>query len=462
MDRKIMIAIVAIIVIVIAIAAAVAVSSDSDDDNGREAYTEVQFNPDIDGSTYKWGKFTGEARLQVYGNVNNDDYLNSDDLTLLKSIVADDNWNRFTHPLADVNCDGYVNEEDVSHLEDLLNKRDGTLMYYVNTNSYPSYVHYPMIGNIAVAYDYGYQAAQMFGIYDRVVAGINRWVSSDYVSDVRYPGVYDFYNMGDLTVESCLAAMDEKDVHILLGGSGNDVNNALHNAGYRFDYIYMSWNTQRSDYQTPITTVITAAVLLGCEDAGWDFVNYRESLVSEIKSRVSEAGLSTQTFCVPYNPSNYTTTHIDCKAINGSAQGEYWNIVNTLPLVDALPAQQSSFSTVEIEYIMQNDPDIIVISMWGKMTDKTPVSEAQATFDSMTEYFKETNAYKNGKIYGVCYETCGPFFGVSGMKLLASYIWPTVFTEEEGWESLQYFYDTYTLFSGDLHSAGGLLVYKMS
>lgn len=59
----------------------------------------------------------GNAKIQtalaVYGNANNDDDINQDDIDLIQKIIDEDlDWSK-DYPLADANCDGKVNQTDI-------------------------------------------------------------------------------------------------------------------------------------------------------------------------------------------------------------------------------------------------------------------------------------------------------------------------------------------------------------
>lgn len=115
-----------------------------------------------------------------------------------------------------------------------------------------------------------------------------------------------------------------------------------------------------------------------------------------------------------------------------------------------------------MESIITADPDYIIISLWGTIDDQTTPEDAQKEFMSKAYHFRETNAYKNGHVFGICFETYGTYLGIGGLGLLASYIWPDIFDEEEGWELLQECYDNYTLLDADVKQCGGLQCFKLS
>lgn len=61
------------------------------------------------------------SKFPVYGNANNDLKMDADDKTLIQSII-DGNASFSDYPLADANCDGVVNVEDIAVVDKLINK----------------------------------------------------------------------------------------------------------------------------------------------------------------------------------------------------------------------------------------------------------------------------------------------------------------------------------------------------
>lgn len=102
--------------------------------------------------------------------------------------------------------------------------------------------------------------------------------------------------------------------------------------------------------------------------------------------------------------------------------------------------------------------------MWGSLTDATSYNDAYAVFKEKADYFKNFDAYKKGDVYGVCYETFGTYAGVAVLYLLCSYVYPDLFSEEDGWNYVDYYFDNFTLLDKktDLKNAGGLIVFQLN
>lgn len=76
---------------------------------------------------------TETGRVLVYGNANNDDYLDERDVEAINKIIdGDELWDKVKYPFADTNADGRITEDDVTLLKKFINNED-CLMYYKDT-----------------------------------------------------------------------------------------------------------------------------------------------------------------------------------------------------------------------------------------------------------------------------------------------------------------------------------------
>lgn len=391
------------------------------------------------------------GRLMVYGNADNNDYLDRNDINAIKTIIDDGNWDKAKNPFADSNADGVVDNNDISYLNKLLNKEE-CLMYYLDYFGNASYVHYPVTGTIGATVDYGLMICSTLGIYDRVTAGTERVLG---YSENRYPGCHSFRSLGTTaTVESVLAS----GVSIVVGKIGQTLHDDLVATGEKVDQIMLGFSNTNTTGATSVDSVLTMGVLLSCEEAAQRYVAYYDSMNSYISSKVSS--IPESSFILAYDTVSYTETKVDTKGVDGSMFGDAF-CISHLPLKDLSEPRGNGFYTVTMESIIAADPEYIIITMWGKIDDKTSPADAQAHFDKKCDYFKETDAYREGKIFGVCYETYGTYLGIGGLGLLASYIWPDSFDEQEGWRLLQECYDDFTLLDADVRECGGLQAFRM-
>lgn len=445
MDQKKIYAIVAVVIIIVAAAAAVVISKNDSNDVKKS---------------------TAIGTAAVYGNANNDNYLDKDDVETIKQIVADGNWDKEKYPYADANNDGKVNQEDVDYVQGFLDGKHQK-MYYTGSYGTTVYFNYPATGrSIAASSDYGLMLTQILGIYDRVVAGSANKVLT--YSEARYPGCTSMKNLGDYVstdYASFVEAFLESGCTILVGQVTQSVYDMLRETGKEVDLILLSSSAEiQTGGLDVVSSILTAGILLDCSDAAMKYAEYFEEITEYLNTETATA--ATKDYLLIYNPSNAVTCTIHTSDGNGGWKGDAWTL-QYLPLHTDFKwngtAANGKSNGVEIETVMEMDPEVIIFSIWNKAKDDTDPAEVQKIVDDMAKnYFSQTSAYKNGKIYAVNYESYGTYLGVGGDYLLASYIWPDLFDEEKGWELLQYAVDNFTYIEADVHTLGGIIPYKVN
>ena len=106
-----MIGVIGIVAILLVSAVAVFIVAGSDDGPGSPS--------DLD-----------EAELKVFGNINGDRFIDSDDVTLIEQLI-DDGASASDYPMADANRDGEIDSEDVDVVRKIING-EKTTVWHVN------------------------------------------------------------------------------------------------------------------------------------------------------------------------------------------------------------------------------------------------------------------------------------------------------------------------------------------
>lgn len=441
MNNKALLAIVAVIVIVVAGASVMLINSDN-----------------------KETEAVNVGQALVYGNVNNDAYLDNEDLKLLESFVKKGNWDFKNYPFADVNVDKKVDDKDVAALKKILNK-ESTVVYYTGSNNSVCSIHYPVTGAIAVSSDYGMMLAQVLGIYDRITYAAQDRVI-DKLDEFRYPGCKSFKTLGNYTSDNYNNFVENflgSGCQVLLGQTTPAVYKLINDSRQAKDLVLLSPSAEiQQNGIDVVQSILTAGILLDCGDAARTYAKY----CTDLTQYISENAKVNQvvTFVDAYNTNNAVSTTVHTtKGDNGSMTGVIWNL-SFLPMVSEVPWNKLDTNgrslDILIEDIITLNPDIIIVSGWGKVATNATVEEAQKAYDTMADYFKGTDAYKNHRIYGFSYEMYGTYLGVGGLALLASYIWPGSFDTQEGWDMLQDAVDRFTLMDCDVKTMGGLIPIK--
>ena len=117
---------------------------------------------------------------------------------------------------------------------------------------------------------------------------------------------------------------------------------------------------------------------------------------------------------------------------------------------------------VEKDWFIQNcgkEFDYIIIEQEG--TDTKKVNDTYYTpemynerFEEAISYYKDTEAYSAGKILGTTY-SYNSFGGYANLLYLAYLLYPDVFTQEDGWDALQNYFNEFTTAVIDVRTQGG-------
>ncbi len=443
MNKKIFAVIAVVIVVVAAVAIAMAMG----------------------GGDKKSEALTGSGRLLVYGNADNNDYLDDKDVETIQKIVDDGKWDKEEYPLADANHDGAVTKDDVDYLKKLLEGKETTKMWYVGSGKVDYYINYPNTGNIAVTVDYGLMMGQVLGVYDRITAGTTKCLA--YNTD-RYPGVNTLKDLG--TYKSS----DYKDFQenlmksgctVVMGYVAPALYESLRESGRAIDQINLSCSaqTQYIDHDV-VSNILTCGVLLGHGDEARKYCAFADKMEDYFAEK--KQGSDQASFVMVYNPSDPTTVNIDTHYKTGGCFGDVWT-VSHLPMEDAIEPTDTGMTKMDVEAICNDvDPDVIVISLWTAAADRADPAEIQKLVDEKASYFQTSRAYKEGKIYAIHYESAGTYMGLGVLGLLGAYIWPDEYDVDEGWQTFYDFLKEFTYLDvksvDDLKTCGGLIVYQMT
>jgi len=439
--------ILAIVVVVIVIAAGLAVffMMNNKDDKGKTSL--------------------GSGRLLVYGNADNDDYYDQADVDLIKKIADSGNWDSKKYPLADANYDGKVNQDDVTYMQNFLKGGKGK-MYYIDHYGETAYFNYPLgdrkvavVGTSSGGY-HGLIAGQMLGFYNNITAADDSLRSMD---ESIYPGVSKLDSLGKWNssdIDSMVENIMDAGCTVALGSVNKNMYEAMHKVPGEYDYIqlYTSAFIAKGGGPDVVAKVMTMGVLLDCADEAREYVKYYDNIQAQVEKAAGQ--LKNMSYVICYNTNNAATTYIDTYGTDLSVAGDTWMIYNHLPMSDIADHSGGNYYQVDVETVLQWDPDVIFVIVSGN-TAKT-AEEAKAVFTERAAYFSESRAYKTGMVFGSYYAVIGTVIGVSQLNLLASYLWPGSFDEEAGWDTLQDCVDDTLINHIDVRKSGYTYLYRMN
>lgn len=424
MDKKMIISI-AVVAVVVAAAAAVAITVMNPSDEEKPDYSEL--------------------RLVVYGNANNDNYLDQKDVDFIQAIVDKDvTWDKKTHPFADANNDGKVDADDVKTVKGFL-AGEKSIMYYRDWNGEASYVHFPVTGKISASYDVALDAAMISGWYDQVgYMNINASRIAA-ISTTLYPGVDKFVSTGN-------NGYDFDDVYshddlVLCCGDSYNFDDTFyskmlgaHRNGGTKDFLKLPFARCVNGMDIN-TTIVTMGVMTMHQEHTKAYIDYMADIDNTIHSKLDgfENDLS---YVIFYKVNGNDAFTLRVPNTTGFHHTNVY-LVESLGFTSAAGKTSSGGVDCGIDDILSYDPDVIFIINTGWVNASLTDEQFTNNVKDMYKHLEHTRAYKNGNIWYFGYEVIGSAPGYATLPLLASFVWPDQFDEKEGWDILQNFYSTF-------------------
>ncbi len=242
------------------------------------------------------------TKLRVYGNADNNNYLDQSDIDFIQEIVDGKKvWDRSTYPLADANNDGIIDSKDVSAVKGFLNGTSGT-MYYLDWNNSISSVKYPLTSVIGSNYGMytefstGLDMGIILGIADRFTYMANGDIGPSQLDTTMYPMASKIKEVGIKTPD--LSALYSDGVRILMGDPkwlGNYASIA-ENAG--FTVIKLPENRTINGVDS-LDTLITLGAMFNLQDKTAKFIEYMEKVQTTVTETIAKAGATPVSYIIP-------------------------------------------------------------------------------------------------------------------------------------------------------------------
>ncbi len=433
-------------VIAIAVVAVAAYAVLSDDDGGDD---ETTYNLTI-------------TRLTVFGNADNDDDLDGDDVAFIDKIVSGTTeWDPSANPYADADGNGVVDSKDADYLNAIISKDAATAprIFYANVNGKMASVSQPVS---KLGADYwptidGIIAIGAQGIVTHVDSGIYKQLSSNALkyntltqSTVQNFGSgfgsgYDFETVVATGVDAMVCG--SADIYFVGIEDKFDDNT-------RIDMIRLPfWEGDRVD-----SAVITLAYLLNNDTyiaKAKEFLSFEDRITQTIENGLSGVTEKATSLVIYIGSSTEKTLDVEieargCGSFEWSVMGGTDNMSSDINGAGALRSDSMYYQTDQ-DYVISKNPDYVFIL--GKAGFNRTAADSQSSFDAGAAYLTTTDAYKNGHIWvsgsGV---TSGTMQKVTAL-LLASMVYEARFGDVDAYSHLQEFVDTFTLANAGVNSS---------
>lgn len=230
-------------------------------------------------------------------------------------------------------------------------------------------------------------------------------------------------------------------------------------AGLNLQVIHLNTTTYNVETTEIYGSILTLGAMFKALDKAHEYVDWVDGVREYINTQSSKIDKD-WTFLTPMGSKGANDITLDTVHTNGNMMGDVYTISLT-GMKSVNTVVDSGCPAISLEEIYRLDPDVIVIIMF--QTSDVSVADIQKQFDAYASVYKETNAYKNGNVYGVNYYNIASCAGASELVLLSSYIWPSLFDEKVGWDYLQYYYDHFTMYdNADVKNMGNAIPFRTS
>ncbi len=247
-----------------------------------------------------------DGRLHVFGNANNDDYLNADDVAFVKDIISknsdgdssnDVDW-KTKYPYADANHDGKLDSSDVTITQALADRKEGTTVYYLDGNDEVKSLEYP-VKSICVLGTATFTAAQSLGLSDIVYGRSGTSQTNDVIyKDIwAKPAVSSTMVDFDLSLFSNVADKVSGGIDAIVqnnGGMGAPIDEET---AAELEKLGTQTITMKFDVKGEEDYYLTLGFLCGADDKAKKVVGIMDDVYAKVDEAVSKAGSKPSVLC---------------------------------------------------------------------------------------------------------------------------------------------------------------------
>jgi len=376
---------------------------------------------------------TVTERLQVYGNADNDDILDDNDVKFIEKIISantdndkanDIDWKN-KYPYADANFDGNVDSLDADWTKKMV-KREKMTVYFVDGNGNTKSVKYPLDHVVAAGIADVYTSLLCMGATSKIVA-VNSGYSSDpilYGDFAKLPVVGDSAPVVSIDKVSELRKTTPVDA-IITDTMGNMVSNEEQFVAAGIPVLRMAISDAGKYPQAMLTT----GYLLGLEKPTQKFVAFSDGIMKTINDKVGNLPDSKRTTCL----AGFMTTWISGK---GHVDNTITVMAGAKNIADWDISQNSAHQVGSGNtWIFNYNPDVI--------TNRASVgygsTDVNALWSKYCLFFEQMDCYNKGKVYFIN----GSMPVCVRLAYMAALYYPELFESDFGSKANQSFIDEY-------------------
>jgi iron complex transport system substrate-binding protein len=358
--------------------------------------------------------------LGVFGNANEDDTINMQDVTYTELIILE---YRDKTELSDAKHDGKINMQDVTQIELVILGKEKELTLLDSADRIVT-VKKP-IERLVLTFPHHLEALRSLDVPTDTIVG----VAKERYDMAFFPEIADIPGVGwrwTPDVEEILNLHpDVVFINSLIGFKMKPTADALESAGI----TVLALNFQTPDMHRE--EVEKAGYIFGRRDCAEEYLNWRANILNSVEEtvdRLSEEDKPEVYFMPAFNDGVYYI------------YGQYAYIAETGG-IDIFADQPGSYMSVDPEVIIERNPDIIVrVAPWdaggyGVAAGDTAGLEALREEITSQPELQNVKAVNDGKVYIMTVHLAS-FFPVSGCRQFAQIAYQAKWSHPELFEDL--------------------------
>ena len=394
-------------------------------------------------------KATGN--LPVYGNANNDDYIDDMDITLMEKLISDETLDRSEYPFLDANQDGKLDNSDIDLVKKVIAKESCDL-YYVDFENNITKQSFPVKADrICVNRYFFAEAVDILGLFNNIVLAPKKLTEDrSHMYDMSH--VETAYDGSKAPTTELIL---ENKVDLIIADSWDS---KVCEPAMEADPSINTFYVDIYSYGNLVKFVEIIGLFVGANERAAQYADF----VNEINEYI-EKGMEGQTkkkVAITYLGSSITagSTTIECSPCSSTYLLE--------PLADIYYSDEKSSRnnryTVDDEWMLKNyKVEYDVIIAMHEYTDTTKVDGTYYTpamfnerCDQLDKKYSAMSIKADGNLHSTSFFSI-TFGSYAHIPMIAHMLFPEVFSEEDGWDYLQEYWNNFSSATIDVRTQGG-------
>lgn len=401
------------------------------------------------GQDSKEVKATGN--LPVFGNANNDDYIDSRDIDLMEKLIADESLDRSAYPFLDANQDGELDSADIEIVKKVIDKKACDL-HYVDFENKVKKQSFPVSADrICVNRYFFAEAVDILGLFNNIVLAPQKLtVDRSHMYDMSH--IETAYEGGKAPTTELIL---QNKVDLIIADSWDaKVCEPAMEADPSINTFYVDIYS----YGNLVKFVEIIGLFVGADERASQYAQF----VNDVNDYI-EKGMQGQT------KKRVAITYLGITIAPGSTTMECSPCSSTYllsSLADVYYSDDKSSRnnryTVDDEWMLKNykvEYDAIVAM--HEYTDTTKVDGTYYTpqmfnerCDLLDQKYSAIPIKADGNLHSTSFFSI-TFGSYAHIPMIAHMLFPEVFSEEDGWNFLQQYWDDFSSAKIDVRTQGG-------